>query len=243
VVFYDQRGAGLSPRDDNKENLTLEQNLADLHAIIQHFSSTQSVKLIGHSWGGMLVTAYLGKYPEKVSQAVIVEPGMLYPKSAKAFVAVMEESQSFGSMFALIGHMTVYPFVSKNDGHEGFDYVMTKMLNQNKPGAPYQCDGESMPKNSFIRGGFETFNNMLRPVMDDPAEFTYDLTQGITNYKGQFMLISSECSQFGYEFQAKYHLPKLPPQTVHVKADKMGHNMITLNPEWSLATINDFFND
>lgn len=240
VIFYDQRGTGLSPRVD-KEYLTLENNLDDLHSVIQYFSREGKVKLIGHSWGGMLVTAYLATYPEKVSQAVIVEPGMLYPMSAKAFVACMKESQSICDMFALIRYITVYPFVSKNDGHEGFDYVMTKMLNRNKPGAPYQCEGESMPPNIFKRGGYEAFNNMLKPVMDDPNSFTYDLTEGISNYNGEIMLISSECSQFGYEFQKKYHIPKLPRQTIHVKAKNMGHNMLTLNPEWSLNTIGEFF--
>ncbi len=240
VIFYDQRGNGLSPRVD-KAQLTLEKNLDDLHAIIQHFSSDEKVKLIGHSWGGMLVAGYLSAHPEKVSQAVIVEPGMLYPESAKAFVATMKESQSISDVLALIRYITVYPFVSKNDGHEGFDYVMTKILNRNKPGAPYQCDGESMLPNIFKRGGYEAFNNMLRPVMDDPAAFTYHLTEGISEYRGDIMLISSECSSFGFDFQEKYHIPKLPAQTIHTKAENMGHNMLTLNSAWSLQVLNDFF--
>lgn len=240
VIFYDQRGNGLSPRVD-KEHLTLESNLDDLHSIIQHFSSEGKVKLIGHSWGGMLVAGYLSAHPEKVSQAVIVEPGMLDPVSAKAFVANMKKSQSIYDMFALIRYITVYPFVSKNDGHEGFDYVMTKLLNRNKPGAPYQCEGESMPPNIFKRGGYEAFSNMLKPVMDDPASFTYNLTEGISEYHGDIMLISSECSLLGFDFQLEYHMPKLPIQTVHMKAEGMGHNMLTLNAEWSLNVLGDFF--
>lgn len=240
VIFYDQRGTGLSPRVD-KNNLTLEQNLDDLHSIVQHFSGGKQVKLIGHSWGGMLVAGYLSAYPENVSKAVIVEPGMLYPESAKASVEIMKESQSISSMFALLRYIAVYPFVSKKDGHEGSDYVLTKLYNRNTPGAPYQCAGESMPPNSFSRGGYEAFNNMLKPVMDDPAAFTYDLTDGISKYNGELMLISSECSQIGYEFQKKYHIPKLPRQTIHVKAENMGHYMLTLNPKWSLSKIRNFF--
>jgi len=240
VIFYDQRGSGLSPRVD-KENLTLEKNLDDLHSIIQHFSSEGKVKLIGHSWGGMLVAGYLSSHSEKISQAVIVEPGMLYPEAATVFVEKMKDAQSVSDVLALIGYITVYPFVSKDDGHEGFDYVMTKILNRNKPGAPYQCEGQAMPPNIFKRGGYEAFNNMLKPVMDDPSSFTYDLTEGISNYDGELMLISSECSLFGYDFQEKYHVPKLPRQTVHVKAKNMGHNMLTLNPEWSLSKIGEFF--
>ncbi|NRA21295.1 MAG: alpha/beta fold hydrolase [Oceanospirillaceae bacterium] len=240
VIFYDQRGSGLSPRE-TKNKLTLEQNLADLHAIIQHFSAEQQVKLIGHSWGGMLVTGYLSAHPEKVSQAVIVEPGMLYPESAQAFVAKMKESQSISSLLALARYMLAYPLVSKNDGHEGFDYVLTKLYNRSTTDDPFQCAGESMPPNSFSRGGYAAFNNMLKPVMDDATTFSYDLTAGISQYNGDLLLISSECSQFGFAFQEKYHLPKLPRQTVHLKAENMGHYMLTLNPQWSLSNIGQFF--
>ena len=242
VVFYDQRGSGLSPRVE-KKYLTIENNLTDLHSIIEHFSNGNKVKLIGHSWGGMLVVGYLSQRPEMVSQAVIIEPGMLYPESAMAFVDKMKASQSVSDVFALIKYLSVYPFVSKEDGHEGYDYVMTKILNRSKPGAPFQCKGQVMPPNIFKRGGYEAFNNMLKPVMDNPDSFTYDLTENISGYHGDLMLISSECSVFGYSFQEKYHIPKLPAQTVHVKAKNMGHNMLTLNPEWSLKTIGDFFNE
>lgn len=242
VVFYDQRGTGLSPRVE-KSQLTLEQNLNDLNSLIEHFSEGNKVKLIGHSWGGMLVSGYLSTHPEKVSHAVIVEPGMLNPESAEAFITKMKASQSMLSMFTLLRYMAVYPFVNKSDGHEGFDYVMTRILNRSEPGPPYQCGAESMPTDSFARGGFEAFNNMLRPVMSDPKAFHYDLTEGISSYEGELMLISSECSYFGYDFQEMYHVPKLPGQTVHVMAKGMGHNMLTLNPDWSLETLAHFFDE
>jgi len=241
VIFYDQRGNGLSPRVD-KKHLTLESNLDDLHSIIEHYSNGEKIKLIGHSWGGMLVVGYISKYPDNVSQAIIIEPGMLYPESAKVFVNKMKASQSISGLFALIRYISAYPFIKKQDGHEGYDYVMTNILNLNKPGAPYQCENKSMPPNVFKRGGYEAFSNMLKPVMDNPDSFTYDLTMNINKYRGDLMLISSECSVFGYPFQEKYHIPKLPPQTVHNKAEGMGHNMITLNPEWSIETIEDFYN-
>jgi alpha/beta hydrolase fold len=46
VIFYDQRGTGLSPRV-NKESLTLENSLDDLHRIVSHYGGGQQVKLIG----------------------------------------------------------------------------------------------------------------------------------------------------------------------------------------------------
>lgn len=238
VIFYDQRGAGLSPRVD-KRSLTLEQNLDDLHSMVEHFSNGKKVKLIGHSWGGMLVVGYLSRYPETVSQAVVIEPAFLYPGAP-----VKEWVREFRKMLSIpevVPNLVAYPFVVKEDGQEGYDYVATKMANRNRPGPPYQCKGQGLPPNTFKRLGYEAYNSVFQPIIDDPDSFTVDLTDGIAKYHGDLMLISTECSILGHEFQEKYNLPKLPPQTVHVKVENTGHNVLTLDPEWSLQTIGGFF--
>lgn len=240
VIFYDQRGTGLSPRVV-KKSLTMEQNLDDLRSVVEYFSNGKKVKLIGHSWGAMLAVGYLSKHQDKVSQAVIVEPGILNPESAKADVKIIKESQSIGDIFALARYVALYPFVVNEDGQEGLDYVMSAMMGRGQSGPPYQCAGQSMPHGMFKRGGYEAMNNTVKTVIDDPALFTYDLTDGISKYHGDLMLISSECSVIGTAYQEKYHLAKLPPQTVHVKAAGMGHNMLSIHPEWSLKTIGAFF--
>ncbi len=68
VVLYDQRGTGLSPRVD-KEALTLDSSLDDLHDIVSRYADHGPVRLLGHSWGAMLVVAYLGRHPDQVSHA------------------------------------------------------------------------------------------------------------------------------------------------------------------------------
>ena len=78
-------------------------------------------------------------------------------------------------------------------------------------------------------------------MIDNPDSFTYDLTVGISDFHGDLMLISTECSILGHEFQEKYNLPKLPAQTIHVKAANTGHNVLTLKPEWSFQIILKFF--
>jgi proline iminopeptidase len=75
VVFYDQRGSGLSPRVD-PATLSMESYLQDLNSIIDYYARDKKVRLIGHSWGAMLVSAYIGKHPEKVTHAVLAEPGV-----------------------------------------------------------------------------------------------------------------------------------------------------------------------
>ena len=88
---------------------------------------------------------------------------------------------------------------------------------------------------------YAAFSNMLKPVLSDPAVFTADLTQNIAAYSGELLMLSSECSFIGYAYQQTYHLPLLPAQTVHLEAKAMGHNMLTLNSEWSNGVISEFF--
>ena len=76
VVFYDQRGAGLSPRVP-ADTLTLQSSVDDLHRIVTHYGQGQPVRIIGHSWGAMLAAAYVGQHSDSVAQVVLAEPGAL----------------------------------------------------------------------------------------------------------------------------------------------------------------------
>ena len=242
VVFFDQRGTGLSPRV-LKNELTMESSLDDLHRVVTRYARGAQVRLVGHSWGAMLVVAYLGQHPEKVSHAVAVEPGILTPTSAEAFVRRLKASQSLLDGLPMLGYIAQSLFVESHDGHERFDYVMTKLMNRGKPGGPYQCEGQAMPANAFARAGFDAFNQMLRPLLKDPQKFHWDLTAGSHRYTGGLLMLSSECSFIGYRYQQEFHLPLLPSQTLHVMAKGMGHNMLTLDTQWSVALLADFFND
>ena len=240
VVFYDQRGTGLSPRVD-KQSSTLQSSLEDLHLIVNHFGNNKPVRILGHSWGGMLVMGYLGQHPERISHAVVVEPGILNAQSAQDFVTRFKASQSWLDAMPMLKYILATPFISSHDGHERFDYVMTRLMNRAKPGGPYQCEGESMPDNAFERAGFDAFNNMLKPVLDKPEMFTKNLLRNIESYKGELLMLSSSCSFIGFDYQNEFHMPHLPAQTKHLKANNMGHNMLTLNADWSTQQLQQFF--
>lgn len=77
VVFYDQRGTGLSQRVDASDFEDVQIMIDDLNALIDHFrqSDDQKVFLVGHSWGAMLATGYINQFPEKIDGVVLAEPG------------------------------------------------------------------------------------------------------------------------------------------------------------------------
>jgi len=67
VLFYDQRGSGLSPREDHPDP-SMEAFVRDLDSLVDLHGMGKKMRLIGHSWGRIMVTAYLTRHPYKVSQ-------------------------------------------------------------------------------------------------------------------------------------------------------------------------------
>ena len=76
VVFYDQRGSGLSKREP-KESYAIQTMFDDLQQVIAHYrtSPEQKIILLGHSWGAMLATAYINEHPAEIAGAILCEPG------------------------------------------------------------------------------------------------------------------------------------------------------------------------
>lgn len=70
MVFYDQRGHGLSGMSSRK-NSTIEQLARDLGTVISATAPTGPVVVIGHSMGGMTVMGYAVRHPETVRERVL----------------------------------------------------------------------------------------------------------------------------------------------------------------------------
>lgn len=62
LVYWDQRGAGLSARHD-KDVLILDVYMEDLKSLVDRYAPGRAVFLIGKSWGGMFATQFINEYP------------------------------------------------------------------------------------------------------------------------------------------------------------------------------------
>ncbi len=73
VVYWDQRGQGMSQGKYFPRNVTINQLTQDLHALVRvlrhKYGQSISIFLYGHSWGGTLGTNYLltQNYQENIS--------------------------------------------------------------------------------------------------------------------------------------------------------------------------------
>ena len=108
VVFYDQRGTGLSQREDASvfSEGAVPLMVADLDAVIQHYrqSTSQKVILIGHSWGAMLATAYINQYPDKVDGVVLAEPGGFTWPQTEDYLSRSNEIQFFSDFLVVFSN-------------------------------------------------------------------------------------------------------------------------------------------
>jgi len=72
VIAPDWRGFGLSQRS-GLDTYWFPDYLADLDAILRHYSPEQAVYLLGHSMGGNIVGLYAGARPERIRKLINLE--------------------------------------------------------------------------------------------------------------------------------------------------------------------------
>lgn len=189
VVFYDQRGSGLSQRFPKKSYTSLGLGAVDLmydelSTVIAHYrtSPTQKVFLVGDSWGGIMGTGYAGKYPDAIQGLVVAEPGGL---KWNDIVEYTEKAFSFNLWGEALNNANyIDQFITgKEDQHEIWDYKAAMLGTKN------EITGENnMKPGSFWRAG-AVINIALFEVADKHKP---DFSEGIGNFNVPVLFIISE---------------------------------------------------
>ena len=236
VLFYDQRGAGLSERVPDT-GLTLSGHLAELDAIASALSPDAPVILIGHSWGAMLASAYLGKNPERVAKAVLIEPGFLSAQDADAFFARMN---SMTRTPAFLWTMLVSGFraqhVTGRDAEASSDFLYGQVVHAfaSHPDNPYHCPGETFDSPTWRFGA-----RASRAVLAQASRADLDSLGAVAGFTGPVLLMSGACNDWiGAPLQEK-HL-RLFSNARHTEIPGAGHDVIDDQPEDALAALRAF---
>lgn len=244
VVFYDQRGSGLSPRVD-KDELTFENYLTDLNALIDHFSPGRPVYLIGHSFGGMLATSYVGRYPDKVVGLVLAESGPLTSEMAE----YPSFKFPFGVRFAFhaVGTWLESRFYSGPDDQARSDYFAGKFLGsyagRGHPLAGYFCTEDvTQGDTQHWRLGGEALTYIKRTYPSGADGQRFSFLEGLGAFEKQVLFLTGSCDVIlGAELQREQL--KFFRDARMVVIDGAGHEMIADNPEASLAAIREYLSE
>lgn len=244
VVFYDQRGAGLSQRVP-ASSLGVNDYVAELDGVVERYSAGQPVLLAGHSWGAMLASAYLGKYPQKVKAVVMAEPGFLNSELAEEFYRKtngMMPPMSAG----LIWHVARTWFESLHvggpDAEASRDYLIEQVASgaeiEGHPIAGYFCGGKLQKFPSSRFGGTAMLATLS--IADDEGRIHIDLVSGVERYNGRVLFLSGTCNTLtGPEHQQKQMRFFRHAELAVVEG--AGHSMFNDKPEESLAIVRKFF--
>ena len=235
VVFYDQRGAGLSERVAARA-LTLDGHLDELGAVIEHVAPGRPVILLGHSWGAMLATAYLGRHPSRISRAVLIEPGYLDARGRDRW---REASRRFlsGPGYAATAVLTGFraAHVTGPDADAREDFLIGRMVHAfaNHPGQPYHCGaGYGAP--------MRRFGALSSAAWDDASDKEVDrIAQGAARYQGPVLLIAGACNSWlGATLQAQ-HRERFRDADMAV-IPNAGHDVVWDNPTGTLSALRAF---
>ncbi len=222
VVFYDQRGAGLSQRFPF-EKYTMQVALEDLSGVINHYrtSPTQKIFLLGQSWGAMLATAYINQYPTAINGAILCEPGGLKWKDVEAYVARLRKVSFFGEDLNDAVYMD--QFISgKADQHAILDY---------KYGLWAEAENNTIIGNEdrlpTWRAGAVTFDAYQKIGNTQKPDWTTNLGQ----YTTKVLFIYSENNK-AYGLAHAQKVSAAYPNVELFKTMGAGHNMLSFPTGW-----------
>ncbi len=245
VVFYDQRGSGLSERVPDAR-LTLEGFYAELDGIVDRFGGGQPVRLVGHSWGAMLASGYAARRPDKLTHLVLAEPGMLTADDARRLLeATGGMRPPITAEVAWLGARTLLDslHVSGPDADARRDYLVGTLASarfQGHPIAGYFCDRDlGTARLEGWRYGARVAPALFAEAGLGGPSPRIDFVTGVDRFRGKVLLLAGSCDAvIGPEAQRRNLRHYRDAELVVIEG--AGHTMFGEKPEESLAAVRRF---
>ena len=234
VVFYDQRGTGLSQRHD-KNTYSIQLYLDDLTAVIEHYRSSpdQKVFLFGHSWGAMLTAAYINAYPDRIEGAIFAEAGGFN----KQLLDEYGEASRKLNLFSEITNDVLYYdqfLTGRENEHEILDYKLG--IASSFSYAEGNDEGIEGPS-PFWRNGA----TVLQAFMDISENEGFDFTTNLNQYQTNVLFLYGENNKsYGLSFAEKE--AAFFPNSDIVQIDDTGHEMIYFKWNSVYTVVLDYLN-
>jgi proline iminopeptidase len=216
VVFWDQRGTGLSQRHD-PETIDLDVYLEDLRLMIDHYAPSQPVVFLGQSWGAMYATAFIntyGDYGGRIAGAIFTEPGAFTDEQLEAFM------ERFMASMSLVGEqfndaLWAGQFVSPAD-HERADYQASLFAMR---GAPSERKDPDNPT-PFWRVGAAVSTRLL-----DLAKQGFDWTTNLDAFRREVLFLRGSLNTAA-TLEHQQELAAAYPDAEIVTIEGGGHEVI-----------------
>ncbi len=219
-VFYDQSGAGLSRRygdlssatDNNVPELEFAAYVAELDAVINHFSPNSKVILFGHSWGGMLATEYINQNLDKVMAAIFSEPGAFTSELFSLSGSINYFSEGLNDSF-----WDLQSISDDTENHESMDYAIINSFLTMGPDPDMHFDMENDPlkfwRYGAVSSSMDQFNN-------------FDFTTNLSDFPTKVLCINGSLNErLSVSFQQDENMPAYPNFEIRV-IENVGHDLM-----------------
>jgi proline iminopeptidase len=235
LVFFDQRGAGLSPRVDASD-ISLDIYLRDLDALVDKYGQGQPVHLIGISWGGEFATLYTARFPDKVSKLALLASGAL---TAELAAIGPERSLSIRHLWMFIWSSFETLHLEAPDTHGDEDHVFRHVGKNTNLG--YFCDEEIPPNYPGARIGMVANRVIMQDLhLVNAEDGGFDLTVGIEDFPKKVLFMAGECDQLlGPDMQRRQM--ELFPKTELVVLPDAGHEIFGKDPSQAIKVLRRYF--
>jgi proline iminopeptidase len=228
VVFYDQRGSGLSKRH-SKSSYSIQTMLDDLSAVIAHYrkSPAQKVFLLGHSWGAILATSFIDKYPTAISGTILAEPGGFTWPDIEEYVTRSRDIRITSELAADFLYADQF-ITGKKDEHAILDYKYALLSSsEGDNDNPTGNEGSLL----FWRAGAVVNQALFELGNKEKPDWTTHLSQ----YHTRVLFVYSERNRaYGAPYAQK--VSSAYPNVQLFKVNGAGHDMISFPTGW-----NNFF--
>lgn len=188
ILFWDQRGAGLSQRHE-KEVLTIDQYDADLLALVDHFAPGQQVTLLGQSWGGMYGTSFINRHPERVREAIFIESG---PLRGSTYERIKGDLFDLNVLREWLNDFAWSAQFFSVDDHVRLDYQLTIGARDHQPRNNARQGPGAEPS---WRNGAKAARHLQEDGQDAAGKFNYDFTTNLQAFAGRVLLIAGARSE------------------------------------------------
>ena len=234
LVFWDQRGSGLSARV-GKSELTIESYVNDLNTLVNRFSPEKPVLLIGESWGGMFATRYINEFPQRVAGAVLIEPG---PLDGPTMERLEDDIAGFSLGSEWVNDLVWNSQFLSPDDHARMDYE--RMLGV-KDGQPrFHLDNVN-PEVAW-RQGAAANKYLMEDGQDRNGKFDYDFTTNLSAYTTPVLFMAGSLSEVLGESLQRQQVLQYPSAALQVVTGA-GHDLAWVKAAEVLTHVRSYLAD
>ena len=233
VVFYDQAGTGLSQRVPKSYYTHLQLVIDEVQGVINHYRqrSTQKVFLLGHSWGGMLATAYINQYPSDISGLVVGEPGGFTWKDIVEYTTKSQKAKLTSEAMNDFTYIDQFLTAKKKDEHQILDYKYAMFsASELQKGAPVGDVDDGALTPSFWRYG--AINNIALFELGEKVKPNW--TNNLDHFTTKVLFVYSQNNR-AYGLNWARHVSSAYTNVELFEALNTGHAMFSTKEGWKTS--------